>query len=167
MRPVSPEATVALHDEAGMYKASGNSMNAKILLVDDNEDVRNEIRPLLERISNVEVVGEAESGEQAVELAHDLRPDMVIIDVVMPGTNGIEATRLITGEFPQIKIIGLSVYSDKMFVSGLINAGGMGYILKDCVYEELQTAIQTVIAGQIYLSPGLSPKTHHGKGILE
>lgn len=136
-------------------------MNAKILLVDDNEDVRNEIRPLLEKISHVEVIGEAGSGERAVELAHDLRPDIVIIDVVMPGTNGIEATRLITAEFPQIKIIGLSVYSDKMFVSGLINAGGMGYILKDCVYDELQTAIQTVIAGQIYLSPGLSPNKNH------
>jgi DNA-binding NarL/FixJ family response regulator len=104
----------------------------------------------------MEVVGEAENGREAVRLARELSPDLVIMDVTMPDLNGIDATRIITSGSNNTKVIALSMYSDKQFVQGMIQAGASGYLLKDCAFEELVSAIQAVIQGDTYLSPGIA-----------
>ena len=108
---------------------------------------------MIEKIRNVDVVGEAGNGREAVRLASEKRPDVVIMDVNMPDLNGIEATRLLLKELPAVKVIALSMYSDKRFVAGMLRAGASGYLLKAGAFEELATAVQTVMAGDIYLSP--------------
>jgi DNA-binding NarL/FixJ family response regulator len=97
-------------------------------------------------------VGEAEDGRQAVQLAGELHPEVVIIDIGMPELNGIEATRQIVADHPGVKVIALSMHSDKRFVKGMLKAGASGYLLKYCASEELITAIQMVMANRVYLS---------------
>jgi len=104
----------------------------------------------------MEVVGEAENGRDAVRLAKELSPDLVIMDVTMPDLNGIDATRIITSGGNSTKVIALSMYSDKQYVQGMIQAGASGYLLKDCAFEELVNAIRAVIGGNTYLSPGIA-----------
>ncbi|MBU2548200.1 MAG: response regulator transcription factor [Proteobacteria bacterium] len=136
-------------------------MTVKIILTDDHKIVREGLRTLLENEPGMEVVGEAESGRIAVQLARKLKPDVVIMDVSMPDLNGIEATAQILHEHADIKIIALSMYSDKRFVSGILKAGASGYLLKDCAFEELVTAIRAAVAGQTFLSPGITGQVIH------
>ncbi len=112
-------------------------MRIKIILADDHQIIRQGLRTLLEKESDLEVVGEAEDGRSAVRLIRDMAVDVVIMDVAMPDLNGIEATRQITSEFPRIKVIGLSMYADRRFVVNMLKAGASGYLLKDCAFEEL------------------------------
>ena len=130
-------------------------MSIKVVLADDHMIVRNGLRSLLEQ-NDMEVVAEAEDGRTTVRLARDLLPDVVVMDISMPDLNGIEATRQITAESPGVKVIGLSMHSDKRFVSGMLSAGASGYLLKDCAFEELTQALRTVVASQTYLSPGIN-----------
>jgi DNA-binding NarL/FixJ family response regulator len=102
------------------------------------------------------VIQQASDGLQAVRVSRDLKPDVVVMDLTMPGMNGIEATRLITNEVPEVKILCLSVHGDTQFISAVLDAGASGYLLKDCAFEELVTAIHTIIGKQIYLSPGIA-----------
>jgi len=136
-------------------------VTVKIILTDDHKIVREGLRTLLENEPGMEVVGEAESGRIAVQLARKLKPDVVIMDVSMPDLNGIEATAQILHEHADIKIIALSMYSDKRFVSGILKAGASGYLLKDCAFEELVTAIRAAVAGQTFLSPGITGQVIH------
>ncbi|HAR62062.1 MAG: DNA-binding response regulator [Candidatus Margulisiibacteriota bacterium] len=131
-------------------------MKIKILMVDDHKIMREGLRALLEKESEMEVISEAENGRSAVDLAAKLKPNLVIMDASMADLNGIEATRQIIANSPAIKVLGLSMYSDRRFVTGMLSAGASGYILKDCAFEELITAIHTVFANQIYLSPGIT-----------
>ena len=128
-------------------------MTIKIFIADDHRILREGLRSMIEKIRNVDVVGEAGNGREAVRLASEKRPDVVIMDVNMPDLNGIEATRLLLKELPAVKVIALSMYSDKRFVAGMLRAGASGYLLKAGAFEELATAVQTVMAGDIYLSP--------------
>ena len=128
-------------------------MTIKIFIADDHRILREGLRSLIEKMSDVRVVGDAGNGREAVRLVTERRPDVVIMDVNMPDLNGIEATRLLLKELPAVKVIGLSMYSDKRFVAGMLKAGASGYLLKAGAFEELATAIQTVMAGDIYLSP--------------
>ncbi|MEJ2428250.1 MAG: response regulator transcription factor [Deltaproteobacteria bacterium] len=128
-------------------------MTIKIFIADDHRILREGLRSMIEMISKIQVVGEAGNGREAVRLATERRPDVVIMDVNMPDLNGIEATRLLLKELPAVKVIGLSMYSDKRFVAGMLKAGASGYLLKAGAFEELATAVQTVMAGDIYLSP--------------
>jgi len=127
-----------------------------VLLADDHKIMRAGLRSLLEKTANVSVVAEAEDGAQAVKLAVELKPDLVIMDISMPKLNGIEATRQILSELPETKIIALSMHSDKRFLIEMFQAGGVGYLLKDCAAEELEQAIKTVAANQCYLSPEIT-----------
>jgi two-component system response regulator NreC len=127
-------------------------MGIKVFLAEDHHIIRQGIRSLLEKTFGIDVVGEAVDGREAVRLVHELKPDVVIMDVSMPNLNGIEATRKICEEDPDVKIIALSVHSDDQFVSGMLTAGATGYLLKDCVLEELVKAVQTVSIGEMYLS---------------
>ena len=131
-------------------------MSTKILLADDHRLFRDGLRALIEQQSGMEVVGEAEDGRTAVDLTRRLSPDVVIMDVGMPILNGIEATRQIVAETPGVKVIALSMHSDRQFVTGMFGAGASGYLLKDCAFEELINALHSVIKNLTYMSPEIS-----------
>lgn len=128
----------------------------RLLVVDDHKIVRDGLRSLIERQDGLNLIGEADNGRTAVRLARELNPDMVIMDVSMPDMNGVEATRQIVHENPAIKVIALSMHADKQYVSRMLRAKAAGYLLKDCAFDELATAIRTVQAGNLYLSPGVT-----------
>ena len=128
-------------------------MSIRILVADDHTIIRNGLRALLDSEPDMEVVAEAEDGRKTVQLARKLSPDVVIMDVTMPDLNGIEATRQILAESPDIKVIALSMHHHEQFVTEMFKAGASGYMLKDCSVEELTTAIRTAKRGDIYMSP--------------
>lgn len=127
-------------------------VNIRILLADDHRILREGLRSLLSQQLDITVVGEASDGDSVVSLARQLRPDLVIMDVVMPGVDGIAATRQIRAECPETKVIALSMHSDRRFVSEMVRAGAMGYLVKDSAFEELNQAVRTVMANRPYLS---------------
>jgi len=131
-------------------------MSIRILLADDHKITRQGLRSLLDKEFDMEVVAEAEQGRTAVRLVRELSPQVVIMDVTMPDLNGVEAARQIVSEFPDVKIIALSMHSDSLFVTEMLKSGASGYLLKDCAFEELARAIRTVVAGKTYLSPSIS-----------
>jgi len=131
-------------------------MSTKILLADDHKIVRDGLRSLIEKQPGMAVVAEAENGRAAVKLARRLKPGVIIMDLNMPDLNGIDAARQIVAELPGTKIIVLSMHADKQFVLGALQAGASGYLLKDCAFEELARALQTVLKHQTYLSPEIA-----------
>ena len=131
-------------------------MGVRVLIADDHRIVRDGLRSLIAEEQDMSVVGEAENGRAAVELAQELSPDVVIMDVSMPGLNGLEATRQIRKAVPAPRVIALSMHADRRFVTGMLSAGASGYLLKDCAFEELVRAIRAVASGQTYLSPGVA-----------
>ena len=128
-------------------------MRIKVLIADDHGIVREGLRSLLGKQPDMEIIGEADDGRKALDLVQELEPDVVIMDISMPNLNGVDATRHIVREYPKVKVIALSMHSSSMFVSDMIKAGASGYILKDCLFEELAEAIKTVNDGGVYLSP--------------
>lgn len=131
-------------------------MSIKILLVDDHKLMREGLRALLEAQLDMDVIAEASNGLDAIDSAVMYEPDVVIMDINMPGLNGIEATRQIYKNRPEIKILGLSVHCDQHFVMEMLQSGASGYLLKDCALDELALAIRTVISGNSYLSPAIT-----------
>ena len=131
-------------------------MSIKVLLVDDHAIIREGLRSLLEKEPKMEVVADTDDGRKARELVRELSPDVVIMDITMPGLNGIEATRQITAEYPGVKVIALSIHSKRRYVADMLSAGAAGYILKECLFDELVQAIQAVAAGGQYLSPRIT-----------
>lgn len=129
-----------------------------ILLADDHVLVREGTRELLEHENDMSVVGEAGDGEQAVDLAADLRPDVVIMDIAMPKLNGIEATKKIKSTHPDSAVLILSAYDDDQYVFALLEAGAAGYLLKDVPSHELVEAIRAVHAGESILHPTIARK---------
>ncbi len=127
-------------------------MSIRIVLADDHRILREGLRSLLAQQPDVTVVGEASDGDAVVNLARELRPDLIIMDVVMPGTDGITATRQIRAECPDTKVIALSMHSDRRFVSEMVRAGALGYLVKDSAFEELNQAVRTVMSNRPYLS---------------
>ncbi len=133
-------------------------MAISVLLVDDHKIVREGTRQLLEQSADIHVAGEASDGLEAVNLAAEIHPDVIVMDVRMPRLNGIEATRAITTRFPKIKVLILSAYDDDSYVFPLLEAGASGYLLKTSSGAELAEAIRQVYAGQTALSPRVSTK---------
>lgn len=125
----------------------------RVLLVDDHKIIRDGLRALITRQSHLEVAGEADDGKKAVEMAAQLHPDVVIMDLSLPKLNGIDATAQILQEAPGVKIIALSMHSDRRFIVGVLQAGASGYLMKDCSFEELEASIRAVAKGLKYLSP--------------
>jgi DNA-binding NarL/FixJ family response regulator len=131
-------------------------MSLRIVLVDDHKLLREGLKSLLEDEPDLEVVGEAEDGHECILLTKRLKPDVVVMDVGMPGLNGMDATRQVLADSPEVKILALSMHTDKRFASGMLQAGASGYLLKDAAYDELIRAIRTVAAGKTYLSPTIT-----------
>jgi len=128
-------------------------MAVKILLVEDHVVMREGLRGLISRQADMEVVGEANDGDQAIELARQLKPDIIIMDVRMQGTDGVEATHRIKAEMPDCKVVALSAYANREYIMGMAKAGMSGYLIKDCAFDELVGAIRTVLQNKSYLSP--------------
>ena len=131
-------------------------MAIRIMLVDDHKMIRDGLRSLIEKQNDMEVVGEAADGQNAVLTARKLSPEVIVIDIGMPELNGIEAARQITALKCKPKVIGLSMHADRRYVAQMLKAGASGYILKDSAFEELVQAIETVAKGRTYLSPQIA-----------
>ena len=134
----------------------------KIFLADDHTIVREGLAKLLEGEANLQVVGEAENGREAVGKVEDLKPDIVLMDIAMPMLNGIEATRQIRKICPETKIIILSMHSHERYISELFRLGASGYLLKSAAGTDIITAIQASLRGETYLSPSISNKVVEG-----
>ncbi|MGE3171838.1 MAG: response regulator [Planctomycetota bacterium] len=128
-------------------------MSVRILLVDDHQLMRQGLRSILEDELGFELVGEASSGRDAVRMAAELQPTIVIMDVAMPGLNGIEATRQIKEHDPRVGVIALSSYSDRRYVLAILGAGADGYVLKAGAYDDLRRAVRAVSGGNRFLCP--------------
>jgi len=128
----------------------------RILLADDHAVVRQGFKMILSAQSDMEIVGEAANGREAVESAEQLKPDIVVMDVAMPELNGIEATRRLLGSLPHSRVIALSMHKDSVYVREVLRAGARGYLLKDSGAEDLVRAIRAVAGGESWLSPAVS-----------
>jgi len=131
-----------------------------VLLAEDHQIVREGFRSLLEQERDMEVVGEAESGRQAVQLTRKLRPAVVVMDIAMPLLNGLEATRQIRKDFPDTKVLVLSAHSDDAYVEKVIGLGAAGFLLKQTSSHDLATAIREVQKGNTFFSPSISKRVH-------
>jgi DNA-binding NarL/FixJ family response regulator len=131
-------------------------MQANVILADDHQIVRQGLRSLLAENPDLNVVGEAPDGREAVRLCAELNPEIVIMDVAMPGLNGIDATRQIQERNPGTHVVALSMHADRRFVAEMLRAGAKGYLLKESAFEELSAAIDAVLAGKVYLSPRIA-----------
>ena len=125
----------------------------KVLIVDDHTLVRDGIQALLALVANIEVVGEAANGREALEKVRELAPDVVLMDLAMPIMGGLEATRRIRREFPGTKVLALTQYDDSEYVIPIIEAGASGFVTKMVAFSELASAIQAVYNGESFLSP--------------
>ena len=130
----------------------------RLMLADDHAVVRTGTRQLLERQPDFQIIGEASDGEEAVRLAHELQPDIVVMDVRMPKMTGVEATRRIKAECPGVRVLVLTAHDDDEYVFALLQAGADGYLLKTAEFEDLVKAIHTVAAGQSALAPEVAGK---------
>jgi DNA-binding NarL/FixJ family response regulator len=137
-------------------------MNLRILIAEDHTILREGLRALLSSDPDIEIVGEAENGRDAVRLVRVLLPTLVLMDLSMPGTNGIEAIVEIKKGFPETKIVALTVHKSEEYIREALQAGADGYVLKDATYTELTMAIKSVASGKVYLSPGISERVING-----
>jgi len=128
----------------------------RILLADDHSMVRQGFRRILEAQADFEIVGEASDGREAIALAEQLRPDIVVMDVAMPGLNGIEATRRIVESSPRTKVLALSMHRDNVYVREILRAGARGYLLKDAFDADLVAAVRAVARGDGYIAPAVA-----------
>ena len=134
----------------------------KVLLADDHEILRDGLRLLIQKQRDMEVVGEARDGREAMRLVRDLAPDVVVMDIGMPELNGIDATARMLEEQPQLQVVALSVHSDKRMVVRMLQAGALAYVPKVSASEELITALREVRKGNYYLSPKVAgPVLNH------
>ncbi len=128
----------------------------RILIADDHGIVRQGLKILIDNEADMEVVGEAEDGLMVTQLAKELSPDIILMDISMPNLNGVEATRLILAENLETRVIALSVHLDKHFVTQMLKAGASGYVLKYCLFDEVLRALRTVGRNEHYLSPKIT-----------
>ncbi len=131
-------------------------MIVRILIADDHKIIVDGLRSLLEKSNTLKVIGQASDGISAVRLAAELSPDLVIMDISLPGLNGIDATRRILEANPRVKVIALSMHKDGRYIAEALKSGAMGYLLKESAFDELTAAIRTVMKGQAYLSASIA-----------
>lgn len=134
----------------------GKDGKIRIIFVDDHEIFHECIRHLFDQQETMTMLAVANNGRAAVRLARELSPDVVVMDISMPGLNGIDATRRILADNPKTRVIALSMHSDRTIIQQILKAGARGYVLKDCAFDELLTAIQAVMQHNMYLSPKIT-----------
>ncbi len=130
----------------------------KVLVADDHTILRQGIKALLDNQEGIEVVGEAKDGREAIKLIEELLPDVILMDIAMPGLNGAEATRRIKKKFPKMKVLVLTMYANEEYISQTLNAGANGYLVKETAFQDLITAIKAVYRGEAFMSPSISKK---------
>ncbi len=130
-------------------------MSIRIVLADDHAIVRQGLSRAIEQEDDMEVVGQASNGRDTIDVVRQLSPDVLITDISMPDLNGVEATRQVLRESPDVRVIALSMHSSRQFVMEMFKAGAMGYLLKDCDYDELIKAIHAVAGDRTYISPSI------------
>ena len=128
----------------------------KVLLVDDHTIVRQGIRALLESVPDIQIIGEAEDGKAAVEMAEKLRPNIILVDISLPMLNGLEVTRRVRKKVPECKVLVLTMHENEMYVSQILRTGASGYLVKKTAVSELIMAIRSVHQGKAYFSPSIS-----------
>ena len=134
-----------------------NNMNkVKILIADDHDLIHNGIKSILRPIKNYKIIGKAMNGEEAIQKAIELKPDIILMDISMPVMNGIEATRIISAKLPDIKILALTQHEENEYVVEILNSGGVGYLLKNSKKNEFVEAIETVLSGKKAFSKKIS-----------
>ena len=147
------------NSSSNRYKNGRNSNLAedtiKVLIVDDQKMIREGLKALVKSEEDIDIVGVAENGEHAVKQVESLKPNVILMDMEMPGMNGMEATKLICQRFPDIKILVLSTFDTQEYVSRSLNAGAMGYLLKGTPAKELTDAIRSVHRGYAQIGPGI------------
>ena len=131
-------------------------MSIRIVLADDHVLVRHGLGQALQQEHDMEIVGQASDGRSTITMAKELTPDVVVMDISMPDLNGIDATRELHREAPDMKVVALSMHSTQKHVTEMFRAGASGYLLKGCNFTELAQAIRTVAEGKIYISPSIS-----------
>lgn len=131
-------------------------MNMRVILADDHDLVRAGIRAVLQKLPGIEVIAEAVDGRAAVQLAQELAPDLVLMDIGMANLNGVDATRQILAEKEGPRVIVLSMHEDQQVITDVLKAGASGYLLKNCAARELPEAVRAVAAGKVYLSPRIA-----------
>ena len=131
----------------------------KVLLAEDHTLVRAGFRALLEKLDGVQVIGEVSDGREALRMSKEAEPDVVLMDIAMPGMNGLEATSRMRQECPRIKVLMLSMYTNEEYLQEALRAGAAGYLLKDADRAELELAIKTVCRGETYLTPAVAKFT--------
>lgn len=130
----------------------------KVLIADDHKVVREGLSAILETKDDIEIVGEARDGGEAVEKARSLLPDVILMDVSMPGMTGVEATRIIKREFPHIGVIALTMYEEQQYIFDLVRAGATGYLLKDSDSAQIVAAIRAISRGESLIHPSVASK---------
>lgn len=133
----------------------------KVIICDDQALIRDGLEMLLKLEKDIEVVGQVQDGGEAVDLVKKAQPDLVLMDLKMPGLNGIEATRQIRAHYPQVKVLVLTTYDDDEWVFDAIQAGASGYLLKDTPREEVIKAVKGTVAGKTYVDPSVAGKLLH------
>ena len=131
-------------------------MGIKVIFVDDHEIFHECVKALFDQQDDMEILAVAADGRTAVKMANELSPDVVVMDISMPSLNGIDATRMIVGENPRVKVVALSMHSERKVILDILQAGAKGYVLKESAFSELVMAIRSVAAGKIYLSPSIA-----------
>jgi len=131
-------------------------MKTKILLADDHEIVLDGLQSLIDKLENRVVVASVKNGRDAIRQAQELKPDVCVLDITMPELNGLEAAKQIKEILPNCAVIILSMHNDKGYVSKALQAGALGYLLKNSAFQELEAAIQTVLSGRVFLSPDIN-----------
>jgi len=130
----------------------------KVLIADDHTILRQGIKALLDNQAEIEVIGEAKDGREALTLIERLLPDVILMDIAMPGLNGLEATRRIKKKFPKIKVLVLTMYTNEEYVFQILNAGANGYLVKETAFQDLISAIRAVYRDEAFMSPSISKK---------
>jgi DNA-binding NarL/FixJ family response regulator len=134
----------------------------RVLIAEDHAILRDGLRALLTASADLEVVGEADNGREAISQIGTLKPDLVLMDLTMPGTNGIDAIREVKRRYPAVKVLTLTVHKTEEYIRAALQAGTSGYVLKEATHAELLIAIRSVMAGKTYLSPGVSERVISG-----
>jgi len=143
--------------------------NIKVLVADDHTILRQGIKALLDNQAGIEVIGEAKDGREALTLIERLLPDVILMDIGMPGLNGLEATRRIKKKFPEIKVLVLTMYTNEEYVFQILHAGANGYLVKETAFQDLISAIKAVYRDEAFMSPSISKKVinRYTQGVRE